>query len=539
MPNATQTAADLSPKVAANTHALYKDLKETWTQLAHVREGTGGFLTGEYLRAHPREWLDHTLVSQTTDAATGAVSTIHRANPNPRQPSAKLLMRRRLARYENVASAIVQATKAMLFRDQPTRRVGAHGPTETAAPIERWWQDVDGRETHIDDAMAIWWDLAATFGHVGLYFCQEAIAEASTAADEAVPYVRVYTPLDILNWLTDDDGQIVSVKLQEAIPPDSYETQGPEHRVRVVDTTSVTVYDLKSGKQQSRWDHGLGRLPFVFLFAKRRPLLADVGESILGDPRAYIDLFNLTSEVRELLRNQTFSFINLPLGKGQDAQSVEEAQTMLGKQTGTMNVLFSAEAGQILTGDPANVTSYHQEIERLRREIYRETGVQWESDTTQAEAMGSLKIKREDMTARLSMYADECQKAEYALVDLFYRASFGADQAERKLGGDQVTVQYPNRFDHEPFTNILAEVESASAIGMPVEVLKTLRKQILPKFEGMADLPPEQLQELEQAIDAAPDEQSGLEALRARLQGLSSAVPTDANANPAAQGAAA
>jgi hypothetical protein len=64
-------------------------------------------------------------------------------------------------------------------------------------------------------------------------------------------------------------------------------------------------------------------LPVVYLFGKRRALLTDIGESVLGDPRNYIDLFNLTSEIRELLRNQTFSFINLPLGTGPDAMSVE------------------------------------------------------------------------------------------------------------------------------------------------------------------------------------------------------------------------
>jgi hypothetical protein len=131
--NTNQT--NLGAKVAASVHPLYTLFKPVWEQLAHVREGTGGFLDGTYLVAHPREWLDHS--SKQTDPLTGAVTVT--TNPNPKSPSPKLKARRKLARYENVASAILESKKSVLFREQPTRRVGEQAPpkpapTKPAAP---------------------------------------------------------------------------------------------------------------------------------------------------------------------------------------------------------------------------------------------------------------------------------------------------------------------------------------------------------------------------------------------------------------------
>lgn len=517
---------NLGPKVAATRHPIYDLLEEEWIKLGHVREGTGGFKDGTYLVAHPREWLDHTTVTTADDGTTTTV-----VNPNPRQPSAKLKARRKLARYENLASAILETKKSALFREAPTRRVGKEtGPTKTVLPLEQWWANIDGKGTHIDDALPAWWDLAATFGHVALYFelpPEKAPTEGQvqTAADDGWPYVRVYTPLDIINWLADDNGAITSIKVQEAIEPTTYEqTTKTQYRVRIIDEEGWRLYDFKTGAAITQGEHGLGRLPVVWLFGKRRAILSDVGQSVLGDPRNYIDVYNLTSEKRELERNQTFSFINLPLGSGPDAPTVEQAQAMMGKQSGTMNLLFSALPAQILSADAQNVETYQADIQQLKRDIYREAGVQWETDSKDAEAEGSLSLKREEMNTRLSMYADECEMAEYGLADCFYRWKHG-DRAQAMLDADEVTIAYPERFDAEPFEAVLQQVQAAQAIGMPTEVLKALRKAIVTKFEGMSNLPPDQIKEMLDAIDAAEDDLTPQQVLQKQIDAKAGGPP--------------
>lgn len=527
--NVNTDGTNLGPKIAAQTHDLYTLFKPTWVQLAHVREGTGGFLATDnssYLVAHPREWLDHSTVQ--VDADGNKKTAI---NPRPTKPSPKLIARRKLASYENVASAIIEAKKSSLFREQPSRRVGQEQkkgdgdkePTE----LEQWWENVDGAECHIDDAMPAWWDMGGTFGHIVLYFdIAESQSGAQTAADDAWPYVRVYTPLDVLDWRRDDDGKLVWIKLLEAVQsqPDGELPSITTYRIRIVDETSWTLYDYKTGKYLNTGEHKLGRLPVVFFYGKRRAILTDIGESVLGDPRNYIDLFNLESEKRELLRGQTFSFINLPLGNGPDAMSVEAAQAMMGSQTGTMNVLFSGLQAQMLSGDAANVEAYQESINSKKREIYRETGVQWETDSKDAEATGSLELKREEMNTRLSAYADECQKTEYELAELWYRWRYGADGWEAKYDADQVTIHYPERFSATPFEEVLNQVEAAQAIGMPAAFLKALRKAIVTKFEGMSNLTLEQLKEITDAIDNAPDDPTPAERMKQKMDILAAAT---------------
>jgi hypothetical protein len=241
---------------------------------------------------------------------------------------------------------------------------------------------------------------------------------------------------------------------------------------------------------------------------------------VLGSPKHYVDIYNLTSELRELLRGQTFSFINVPLGTGDTASSVEDARAMIGQQTGTMNVLFSPAAAQILSADPANVAAYQEEIARVKRDIYRETGVQWETDSKDAEAEGSLKLKREEMNTRLSQFADECERADQALADLYYRWSHG-EGGTKMAEADGLTIQYPDRFSETPFEDVLAQVQAAQAIGMPSEFLKALRKAIVGKFEGMASLPEDDMQRILDAIDAAEDDPTPQERMRQKMEIMS------------------
>jgi hypothetical protein len=463
MPTPTDgTLGNLSPKVATFQHPVFVTYLPIWTKLAHVREGAGGFLDGTYLVAHPREWQDHT-------AAT------------PTVPTKKLKARRSLAKYDNLAARIIEAKKSALFRETPTRRIGPEENKEPE-PIQEWWDDVDGRGTNMDDFLWLAWDAAATFGHVFIYMDRE-------IDDPARIILRLYLPLDVPDWLEDDRGDLTAVKLLEGVPrtdlTQSYAAM--QQRYRIVDDATWTLYDQK-GKLEATGEHGMGVLPVVRLFAKRRPLTPGIGQSVLDNPQHFVDLYNLESELRELLRNQTFSLLNVPLGTGPDAMRVEDARAMMGQATGTEDVLFSGTAASFIAADAANVTAYQTEIERVQRLIYRLAAIQWESDSKDAEAEGSLKLKREDMNQVLSAYADELEQADVAVAKLWYRATFGGDAGIKKFEADEVAIVYPQEFEVTPFENLIEQAEAAMAIGMPGVVMKELRKRLLPKF--LTDLAP-------------------------------------------------
>lgn len=477
---------DLAGKVVGYQHPIYATWAPVWIKLAHVREGAGGFLTGEYLIAHPREWKDHSAA-------------------RPKVPTKKLTARRALASYENFGGTIIDAKKSALFRETPIRRIG-DGKQQETAPIEDWWDDVDGNGTDIDTFMQMAWDIAATFGHVYIYMeLDGGVDNPQTAADQGQPYLCLYTPLDALDWLEDQQGKLTAVKFVEGVQRETFnDTNLPLPQVRTVDEKKWSLYQRQTGNHVETQTHPFGTLPVVCLYSQRRPLIPRIGQAVIGDPQLFIDLYNLLSELRELLRNQTFSLLNIPLGTGPDALSVEKAKEMLGTQTGTENVVFSGSAASFISAQAENVVAYQEEIQRRLRMIYRLAALHWDSDKRGVEATGSVELKREDMNQRLSAYADEIEKAELAIADLWYRATYGADVGPGKLEKDGVTVQYPDTFEVTPFDVVLKQAQSALSVGMPTEVMKELRKDLLSKF--LPEISPETKATLEDAIDnAAPD----------------------------------
>jgi len=528
---------------APKAHPLYADFQPEWVKLAHVREGTGGFMDGTYLIAHPREWEDH-------------------ESPTPRVPTKKLKARRALACYENIAATIIEAKKSALFRETVTRRVGdapdtpiapavppPKDPTKPKAaggaaedeppeptpapapvptkkpktPVELWWENVDGRKTGIDDYIKAAWDPGATFGYMVIYMDRPKGPEPQTAADQQMPILRAYTPIDLVDWAVDDNGELMEVKLLEAAPRTLNDpaSQQLNYRVRYITRETWQLQD-KDGTALEQGDHQMGTLPVVLLYTQRRPLTPIIGQSVLGQAQLYIDVYNLRSETRELLRNQVFSILNVPLGSGPDAMSVEDAKKLMGTKIGTDNVLFSGLAASFITAAAENVEVYQKEIADRLRTIYRCAGVPWEADSRDAEAEGSHKLKREELNQRLSSYADEIEKAEYKLVELFYRAMHGADAYEKALEKDQVVIRYPDTFDITPFAEVLEQAQAAISLGMPALFLKELRKRLVSKF--MPDLPPATEAAITAAIDGAPDDLTPAERMKERIKATSQAL---------------
>jgi hypothetical protein len=239
----------------------------------------------------------------------------------------------------------------------------------------------------------------------------------------------------------------------------------------------------------------------VVLYSRRRTMTPIIGESVLGDPQLYIDAYNLTSEVREILRNQTFSLLNVPLGQGQDALSVEQARSLIGETTGTENVLFSGLPLQYVSPDAAQVAAYMTERDGLLRTIYRLAGVPWESDSRDAESGDSQRIKREEFYVTVAGYAAELERADLAVAELYLRAEFG-DRWEQEWDRAELTIQWPTQFESSMQTD-LEQATLATGLGLPKEAQDALKKAIIPKL--LPSLNADELAEIYAAIDAQED----------------------------------
>ena len=489
----TRTAAGVVP------HPAYQLWAETWQRLLDVYEGAGKFQepSRPYLYAHPREWLDHSV-----KGADGKWVS----NTAPVRPSPKLLARRKIARYENIAATLVDQLAAALFRKSATRTFQDPESIPKDHPLHEFWENADGLGRDIDCVMRDNWIGAAVFGHVVLY-ADRMGENGATKADQAPVIVRSYTPLDVVDWLTDDIGNLKAVRLLEAAEREGFETPAAAvvSQVRDVDDTSWSLTFVNKGLKPTKaqpaegkasGQHGFGTLPVRALYARRRALTPTIGRSVLGDPALYIDLYNLTSEVRELLRNQTFAILNIPLGP---EGSIEREMGLIGETTGTANVLFSSQKSDYVSPEGTNVQMYHEHIDRLVRTIYRLAVVTWESDSKDAESAESRKLKKADLHAMLSGYADECEQAEKALAEFVYRAAYG-EQWQAQWDKDQPSISYPDDFD---VTGLLDEIEAATqaiALELGETATKEVKKRAIPKI--LPNLPQPTTLKIHQEIDA-------------------------------------
>lgn len=479
------------------SHPLYATWSPIWRKLAHVYEGAGGFLDGTYLHAHPREWLDWQA-------------------ENPSKPSKKLKTRRALARYENVGAPIIDQKSAALFRTPPNRQVGDGSDATKDHSFHEWQKNVDGLGTSYNDWLREAWKVAGIFGYTVVVMGRDAIPEGTpqTKANQRAPYLRMYCPLDMPDWLISDKGGLTAVRLYEAVPRTDFSGVPGEvlSRVKTITASSYKVEDVKApaGRKKAQAAepepaaeiaHDFGVLPVAILYAKRRALTPVIGQSVLHDPNMHIDFYNLTSEIRELLRNQTFGILNIQLPA--DGVDLDKARTALGGSTGTEDIAFTYGPMTYVQPDTENVGIYQEERSQLLRTIYRLCAVPFEIDSRDAESEGALKLKREDMKEILSDYANELERFERQIADFWWRAEFGADAGPAKLAEEGLTIRYDRQFDVTPFQELLDQGTAMLSLKMPWKVVQAVQKRTLPYL--LPDASQELVDQLTTEIDSQKD----------------------------------
>lgn len=442
-------------------------------------------MNGDYLIAHAREWKDWKATK-------------------PKTPTKSFLARKELAQYNNIAATILDQKASAMFREPITRTVGKDGSGEH--PLERWWKDVDGAGCDINSYMSDSFLAAGVYGHVFHYLDRDQLGDGSesyTAADIDTPYLRTYLPLDMPDWISDGRGRLKEVSLLEPYDPrttvkEAYNPQG--YRLRIVNADGWELYG--NGKDLiSSGPHTLGILPIVTHYATRRRMEPLIGEPILGDPNSHIDIYNIDSEIRAMLRGQTFGILNAPLGTGDQMVDVEKAKALMQDEKGIDNVMFTPLPAQYIQPDAGNVTVYQEERKLRVREIFRKASVAFESDSKDAEAEGSLKLKREDMNQTLSKYCDECEKTEYAIARLWFRDQYGDSDWEQRFEDAEVVIRYPDVFEPTPFTEILEQAQAAITLEMPPTFMREVKKRLIPKF--LPDAPPQVIEDIEKELEKA------------------------------------
>jgi hypothetical protein len=490
------------------THDTYDTLCNTWTLLQQAYRGDGGFLDGSNLIAHPREII----YERNADGSPSTTVQGHRD---------KYTRRKNLARYENFARTIVDTFLAHLFSKPVLRKA------ETMPELEAWWQDVDGAGQHIADWMLQQQALAFVYGHVVVLMDRLRAAEAPrTKAEQGAPILRCYGPLDVPDWLW-TDGRYQAVKLLDTVPRTSLLGDDDDEDTTLVYDTERWERYSDEGVLIDAGAHGFGVCPVEIHRARGVPGMPDVGASILGDPKLFQDHYNLLSELREMLRGQVFSMLNIQLGQDED---VGVARGRLGDAASVETIVWSKGPAGFIQPDKGPAEVYEAELEALERKLFRLAGLPWEGDSRDAESADSRRLKAMDLNRMLALYADEAERVEYALVKLWYRATTGVTDAEDvDAAVRKVVIHYPDEFATIDIAQAASDVRDVVTAQLGKTATAEMRKRAARIV--LTDANEELLDTIDAEIDAlgaqqAASPQQAAASFRERVVGAAPVAPT-------------
>lgn len=518
-----RTSIDDTSRIATRTHPRYDQFYDDWTGLGHVYEGDGPYLDGSALIAHARELIYATDAEGRADFTTSIGE--HR----------KFGQRKKLARYENFASVIVDTLVDHQFGKRPTRSISPRGVLGHH-PLERFWEDVDGLSTPIDDWLEQAMTLAHIFGHTFVLMdrlerleraMEGRMPKVRTRAQMSRPVLRLYTPLDAPDWLA-PAGTLTAIKLREFKERDSLlsVSAAPQEEYLVFNAETWTRL-AANGKPLGSGPHGFGRLPVLNLRARRRARIPVVGRPTLRDYRLYRDHFNMISELREIYRAQTFSMLNIELG---DGETVEQARGKLGDHAGTDSIIFSSKRAAFIAPPEGPARLYAEDIHNLESKIFRLVGIPYEQDNRQGVSEGTARIKAMDLNRMLSHFASQAELLDYDIAGLWAAGQYGPGAAVRELDQDDLVIAHPDEFYTEQLAETVADATATIAVGVGPTATALIKQRVI--HVALRDASREQIGQMEQEIEErAPydAEQAELIADAARRSGRPAVADTGAD----------
>lgn len=336
--------------------------------IADALNGTGGFADGSYLVQYPRE------------------------------DSAKLDRRKAIAWYANALRPACQRFVGYLLKRPPQRQI-AH-PLLSDFARECNWQN---------DSLDVFWGAFMLDAKARGSMLLLVDMPADPAEDRAVPYLVALAPERVTRYRLDARGQLAEVVFSDTLEVDGKTTAV----VRRYDADGWAV--LEGDKVLQSGTHGLGVCPILAfteagLFPHVGPFatLADLSKR----------LYNLRSELDEILRAQTFSLL------AYQVPSAEAASFDPGLVAETFStealLVYGAEAPRFIAPPDGPATIYQQVIAQIEA-LIREAALYVDPPTTQQESGVALALRFQALNAALIAFARRMEDFERRLWDLVCR----------------------------------------------------------------------------------------------------------------------
>lgn len=461
---------DARKKVLAREHPLYAEHKHAWQIFLDAYEGSGGFLTGEYLWKYPRE------------------------------EEADFNRRKEQARYHQYAKSLVNLYVRHVLHRGVDRKAEDTRLTE-------WWDNVDGAGTKMTGLMRRAAHLALAMGHDGILLDKttQPATGPSRADERARPVACLYTPIDIKDWRVVRD-ELVAIKFEEKVDD--------EDLLDTVDANTVAQYLIwtktdgwirvnADGELVVRGDvssdnPNLNLVPFAVLRPEASAAHPFLGQSLLGNANLFRALFNRCSEEDNVLRDSSWSMLTVSVDKDGD---VSEAKQQIGTEVGTTRAIVAKGTIDWKGPDQAVPKSIREAIEYLVQEIYRMAHVTYHRDSRDAESAEAIQLKHSELNEMLTGLAAAMQTVEEQVVRFFYAwMEATPEAAAAAFDKAKVSITYPREYFAK---DLLHELEIwAEAIALDLGLTFTQRTKLRAAKTLDPDMDPTTLQTVEAEIKA-------------------------------------
>lgn len=422
--------------------------------MKHAYRGTGGFLDGSYLVRFPKE----------TDE--------------------KYINRKKLAINPNIVKKIVNSITGHIFKTAPIRKIESQF-------YEQFCQDTDRRGTYIDEKMRRILLQTLIYGTIFVIVDKpriEAITKLDEIKNSVFPYIAIRKPTHLNSYQIDEFGNLKFIQFKEIINDNKiiYRTFDTERWYISMDDALKQIIDTG--------EHKLKVVP-VIPFSLQK--LDD--EEIIEPPFildiAYMqkDLYNAISELRSIIRDNTFPILTYPVKDETEAQKLQNTELLLSTQNG---LFYNPEAGSkpeyiAPPSEPVNqLLSY---IEWLIRQIFRNVNLDF---TNSGESGIAKEYDYQEFTKMLINFSESLESLEYKI----------ANMVGLWLGEDfQGYIEYSKKYtvmDAKETIQVALDVLARPDIP-PVLANEIWKKITRVLFNDVYD--EKQLQALESAIDSRED----------------------------------
>lgn len=460
------------PAIPATTAAVKKtraepailscpSITDNYQLLEDAYAGKGGFLDGSYLVPHVRETLD------------------------------KFIRRKALSYYPNYVKTVVNSLINPIFRKQAKR--DWEGKNTESQMFSMFQADVDRKGTNIRRFMKK--ALKKAKLHAVCFIVVDNVNEqpatvAGAIKSRAFPYAYLVFPNQVKDYECNEDGILTSI---------TYETYSKRFsgnapsKITTRWTWTETSWKREKDGITTEEAHDLGVVPVIPLFGTD----ADDGDMLpigemLSIARINLTIFNLCSELRELLRNQAFSILCMPITEAIDMEGLEELKT------GTDNALNFDGNGSppvFITPSAEQAALLQNEITRLVEEIYRLATLSSVVGVQQKTSGVAKQWDFENTNQSLSDMAENCQEAEIKMAMLFEKWT------NSKVDYDCV---YPDDFGIVDIADALDEITKALDLQIGGLFQKEVKKKAVEAY--LADLPEDRFDAVMKDIDTQTEE---------------------------------